>query len=204
MANRSISKISVVGCLLLGAAACGPEVQEETGGGTAEGGAGAGGGGSGAALPGGGGAGGEGSTPAGALTVRTLDAASGEGVANVVVVVSNADGSLVDAVVSGADGSVDVLVPEGGFVTTLWSHDELTTFEEPALRTVREVRSFYPPGDLAVLEVHLAPNVTLPEAPMSVTFDVAPIDGVTQYTIVLSCGVTGFVAGTSGAATLDG
>lgn len=203
MMNRSMTRICSVGAMLLGGAACGPELQEEPGDGTVEGAGGAGGSGH------EGGAGGEEGGAGGAnvespLTVRAVDAATGDAIADVVIVVSNNDGSLSSSSKTGADGEAEVLIPEGGFVSTLWRHEELTTLFEPALRTVHEVRSFYPAADLGSLEVSLQADDFVPDAPMSITFDVAPIEGVSEYSLVLSCGVTGFVGGTSGTATLHG
>ncbi len=213
MTNRSSSHacctfrgIALVLCVL-GLAGCdseaaGPE-GESAGAGPGSGGAssasgGEGGSGAGAGV---GGSGGAGPT---SLTLETLDASSGAALAGVPVVVSNADGSLSASAASGDDGTVELIIPDGGFVSVLWSFDELTTFYLPALRRVHEVRSFHPPPGLHELEVRLQPSDSVPDEPMSVSFEIPAMPGVTNYWLQLSCGVSGGVAAQEGTAKLTG
>jgi hypothetical protein len=215
MANRSFSRHtrpltgpSLV-LLLLGVSACDSDASNPPGGpggGDGGGGAssGAGGDGAGGAEVGGGGDAGGGGSSSSSLTVRTVDSASGEPLPDVPVVVSNADGSLAASAISGADGNVTVTIPAAGFVSVLRVHDELTTLYLPALRTVHEVRTFYPAQGADLLEVRLKPSDFVPEEPMSVSFDIPSMEGVTHYGLILSCGVSGSVAAQDDIATLTG
>lgn len=182
LSRMSHSAAAFLPCLIvsLAVAACDPENEDDTGGaslgGSNEGGSGAGGS-----------VGGEGGGDVPTVTVRTLDARSGATVENVPVVVSNADGSLVAAAASNTDGEVDVTIPPGGFVSVLWTYQRISGQADPALTTAREVRSFQPSADLELLEVSLRSNDLLTAAPMSLTFDVEPVEGAFSYELATSC-----------------
>lgn len=192
-AIRTCAPVHVTFVLLciVGLAACGDSAAAlgANAGSSSAGSAGPSGGGTGGEVEGAGGGGASGGAGPSPLTVRTVNATSEAPIAGVPVVVSSANGSLASSATSGADGTVEVEVPAGGFVSVLWAHHERTVLEVPALRAVRQVRTFHPPLGLEEIVVALAPSDTLPPAPMALSFDVPSIEGATDYRVLLSCGV---------------
>lgn len=137
-----------------------------------------------------------GATQAGEVAVQVVGHASGKGLANAVVFVNSADGSLVSKTRTDANGNCTVELPMSSTVTAAWvktidvagkpyTSREFMTVVAPPANTVFRI---YDPEDVLI-----APQIS----PMSLAIKTTPISGVVKSREFISCGFGGGISADS-------